>query len=138
MPACSNNRKTSLLNILASRVPYSNSSYTKLIGTIHVNGKIRNDNEFRKISAYVLQDDLMYSHLTIYETLLLATHFYFPEIYSYEQKLQHVDAILMELGLIKSKDTIIGDAKVRGISEVVNDVVLVLQYNYYQILQYYF
>ena len=44
----------------------------KLTGKIYVNGKLRNDNKFRKQSAYVLQDDKLYAHLTVFETMMLS------------------------------------------------------------------
>ncbi len=105
-----------MLNVLAARVPHTGSAFSKLTGNVNVNGKPRNDEEFRKISAYVLQDDYMYAYLTVFETLMLAAHFYFPDTYTYEQKVEHVDATIAELGLVKARDTIIGNAKVRGIS----------------------
>ena len=30
------------------------------------------------MSAYVMQDDILYAHLTVYETLRLAATFHFP------------------------------------------------------------
>jgi len=47
--------KTSLMNVLAARVYGSNFATTKLTGNIFVNGSVRDDTLFRKISAYVLQ-----------------------------------------------------------------------------------
>lgn len=43
------------MNILAARVYGSNFATTKLTGSIYVNGSPRDDELFRKISAYVLQ-----------------------------------------------------------------------------------
>lgn len=101
---------------MAARVPQKGSAYSKLTGNIQVNGKVRNDEDFRRISAYVLQDDHMYAYLTVFETLMLSAHFYFPESLSYDEKVQHVDSTLAELGLVKARDTIVGNDKVRGIS----------------------
>lgn len=105
-----------MLNILAARVPQNGSALSKLSGKVHVNGKLRVDEDFRKISAYVMQDDYMYAHLTVFETLMLSAHFFLPESLSYEAKAQHVDNTIAELGLVKARDTIIGNDKVRGIS----------------------
>ena len=58
----------------------------------------------------------MYPHLTVYETLILAAHFYLPNGVSLEDKNKLVMNVLDELGLRKAKDTIIGDEKVRGVS----------------------
>ena len=108
--------KTSLLNVLAARVSSGGASKTMLTGTITVNGAPRRDEDFRRISAYVLQDDKMYPHLTVYETLMLAAHFYLPNGVSDADKDQLVQNVIDELGLRKAKDTIIGDEKVRGVS----------------------
>lgn len=47
--------KTSLMNILAARVAGLKMTDTELTGSIYVNGHLRDDNTFRKLSAYVLQ-----------------------------------------------------------------------------------
>ena len=64
--------KTSLLNVLACRLSASGASNMKLAGKVLVNGKMRNELTFRKQSAYVLQDDKLYAHLTVFETLMLS------------------------------------------------------------------
>lgn len=109
--------KTSLLNCLAARVTSSSSNKnTKLTGSIYVNGVIRNDESFRKISAYVLQDDKLYPHLTVFETLLLSAHFFLGDDVSFETKTDLVNSVITELGLNKVTNTLIGDEKVRGVS----------------------
>lgn len=47
--------KTSLLNVLAGRVPDGGQSFHALSGDIYMNGKRRDEGKFRKISAYVMQ-----------------------------------------------------------------------------------
>jgi ABC-type glutathione transport system ATPase component len=47
--------KTSLMNVLAARAASLNSANTKLTGKVLVNGRPRDDEAFRRISAYVLQ-----------------------------------------------------------------------------------
>jgi len=108
--------KTSLLNVLAARVSDAGKSYASLSGEIHLNGKIRHDDTFRRLSAYVLQDDRLYAHLTVYETLLLSAHFFLPTTVSIEEKNTLVTDVMEELGLGKTRDTIVGDEKLRGIS----------------------
>ena len=108
--------KTSLLNILASRVPCGASNGSKLTGSFRVNGQMRDEQKFRRVSAYVLQDDLLFAHLTVFETLMLAANFYLPDELPDSEKKEVVMGVLTELGLLKAKDTIIGDDKVRGVS----------------------
>lgn len=97
-------------------MPHSSASKTSLTGSILVNGTPRNDEQFRRISGYVLQDDKMYPHLTVYETMLLAAHFYLPNSMTLEDKNILVMDVIDEMGLRKAKDTVIGDEKVRGVS----------------------
>lgn len=54
----------------------------------------------------------MYPHLTVFETLMLSAHFFLPEELPDEEKTSIVNSVISELGLIKAKDTIIGDDKV--------------------------
>jgi ATP-binding cassette subfamily G (WHITE) protein 2 len=97
-------------------VSNAGSAAASLTGRININGHPRNDEEFRRISGYVLQDDKLYPHLTVYETLMLAAHFFLPNTMSDDAKDRLVLDVIGELGLSKAKDTIVGDEKVRGIS----------------------
>ena len=108
--------KTSLLNILAARVPDASAKVSSLTGKVKVNGENRNESKFRSISAYVLQDDNLYPHLTVLETLTLAVTFFLPSTTTDAEKASLVDACIAELGLVKARDTCIGNDKVRGVS----------------------
>jgi ABC-type multidrug transport system ATPase subunit/ABC-type multidrug transport system permease subunit len=108
--------KTSLMNILAGRVAGLSASDTALSGSIYINGLPREDAAFRRYSAYVLQDDRLYPHLTVHETLMMSAHFFLPDEITYEQKETLVMNVINELGLAKTRDTIIGDERVRGVS----------------------
>ena len=108
--------KTSLLNILSARCPAGGNANIQLTGSIQVNGVARDEEKFRRISAYVLQDDYLYPHLTVYETLSLAANFFLDVNTSDDEKRILVDNIIRELGLNKARDTIIGNDKVRGVS----------------------
>ena len=113
---CTGCGKTSLLNILASRVPANDANSVKCTGSVYLNGSLRNEDRFRRISAYVVQDDHLYPHLTVYETFLLAANFFLSDTISAAKRLELVDAVISELGLNKARDTIIGDEKLRGVS----------------------
>lgn len=58
----------------------------------------------------------MYAHLTVFETLILSAHFYLPDTFTTEAKVELVNDVIDELGLGKTRDTIIGDEKKRGVS----------------------
>jgi ABC-type multidrug transport system ATPase subunit len=50
------------------------------------------------------------------ESLLMATHFHMGWSLSREEKEEYVKNIISVLGLTKATNTIIGDARVRGVS----------------------
>ncbi|XP_027367246.1 ABC transporter G family member 7 isoform X2 [Abrus precatorius] len=66
--------------------------------------------------AYVRQEDLFFSQLTVRETLSLATELQLPSISSAEERDEFVNNLLFKLGLVSCADTNVGDSKVRGIS----------------------
>eukprot|EP01031_Cornospumella_fuschlensis_P032511 gene32511-39307_t len=108
--------KTSLMNILAARVTSLDPAMTKVSGSITVNNLPRDDAKFRHMSAYVTQDDFMYAQLTVHETLIMAAHFYLPDDVSLDAKEELVTSVINELGLAKTRNTIIGNEQVRGVS----------------------
>eukprot|EP00178_Gracilaria_changii_P026509 TRINITY_DN815_c0_g1_i2.p1 TRINITY_DN815_c0_g1~~TRINITY_DN815_c0_g1_i2.p1 ORF type:complete len:645 (+),score=141.24 TRINITY_DN815_c0_g1_i2:205-2139(+) len=106
--------KTSLLNLLAGRV--SSSKGASATGAVYVNGEPRNYNKFRKLAAYVIQDDDMFAELTVQEQLTYAALLRLPASMPKHKKLLRVQKVIQELGLAKVKDTMIGNQIVRGIS----------------------
>eukprot|EP01083_Nonionella_stella_P141090 434084_1 len=108
--------KTTLLSVLAGRIIAGKGK--KLHGEVKVNGVNRNTlgSKFARISAFVQQDDVLFSLQTVRETLLTAAHFRLPHNVSVAQKMERVDGVISELGLTKAQHTHIGDAKIRGVS----------------------
>lgn len=51
--------------------------------------------------AYVRQEDLFFSQLTVRETLSLAAELQLPEISSSEARLEYVSSLLFKLGLVR-------------------------------------
>ena len=102
--------KTSLLNVVAGRVTAG-----ELEGEILLNGKPRTDS-FRLLSAYVVQDDALFSSLTVRETMLIAAELRLPSGVELGKKQEVAEKVINELGLAKSANTRIGNAFVRGIS----------------------
>ncbi|RLM91491.1 ABC transporter G family member 7 [Panicum miliaceum] len=66
--------------------------------------------------AFVRQEDLFFSQLTVRETLSLAAELQLPDTWAPERKERYVNDLLFRLGLVNCADSIVGDAKVRGIS----------------------
>ncbi|KAM3741350.1 hypothetical protein ACB098_08G170100 [Castanea mollissima] len=104
--------KTTLLNVLAGQMMASPRVH--LSGLLEVNGKPSSNKAYK--FAYVRQEDLFFSQLTVRETLALAAELQRPEIPSVEERDEYVNTLLFKLGLVSCADTRIGDAKVRGIS----------------------
>ncbi|XP_024021590.1 ABC transporter G family member 7 [Morus notabilis] len=104
--------KTTLLNVLAGQLTASQRLH--LSGLLEINGKPSSNKAYK--FAYVRQEDLFFSQLTVRETLSLAAELQLPEISSVEARDEYVNNLLFKLGLVSCADTIVGDAKVRGIS----------------------
>ncbi len=103
--------KTSLINALAGRLPVGGT----LTGDILVNGAPRG-RAFRAVSAYVMQDDALFSNLTVRETFEFAARMRLPPDVTAETKDALVTQIITELGLSKAQDTRIGNEFLRGVS----------------------
>ncbi|KAI8852327.1 P-loop containing nucleoside triphosphate hydrolase protein [Chytridium lagenaria] len=104
-------RKSTLLNILAGRVGAGT-----ITGSINVNGAPRKRSTWRKVAAYVEQEEIMYKNLTVTETLRYAAELRLPSVLSKKEKEEKVKEIIAELGLNKCRDTRIGDSDLRGVS----------------------
>ncbi|KAJ0245766.1 hypothetical protein HA466_0181820 [Hirschfeldia incana] len=102
--------KSTLIDALAGRV-------SSLRGTVTLNGeKVLKSQLLRVISAYVMQDDLLFPMLTVKETLMFASEFRLPRSLSKTKKMERVEALIDQLGLRNAADTIIGNERHRGVS----------------------
>ncbi|KAH9621616.1 hypothetical protein KSS87_011725 [Heliosperma pusillum] len=104
--------KTTLINILACQL--AESPKIKLSGLLEVNGQRAAKKLYK--SAFVRQEDLFFSQLTVRETLSLAAELQLPQVSSKEERDDYVNNLLSRLGLVSCADSTVGDAKVRGIS----------------------
>jgi len=102
--------KSSLLNVLSGR--YNEGTVT---GKICVNGQEVTADQLQRLSAYVMQEDLMFPHLTVKETVSFSALLRIPNK-TWKEKLTKVDYLLEELGLKHAANTIIGDPEKKGIS----------------------
>lgn len=104
--------KTTLLNVLAGQL--AASPRLRLTGSLSINGRAFAKSKHRL--AYVRQEDLFFSQLTVRETLSLAAELQLPKTWTAKARERYVQELLYRLGLVTCADTIVGDAKVRGIS----------------------
>ncbi|RZC75806.1 hypothetical protein C5167_000189 [Papaver somniferum] len=103
--------KSTLIDALANRI--SNES---LKGCVTMNGESLESGLLKVISAYVMQDDLLFPMLTVEETLMFSAEFRLPRAISKSKKKARVQDVIHELGLRRAANTLIGDEGHRGIS----------------------
>eukprot|EP01103_Thecamoeba_quadrilineata_P003106 TRINITY_DN12927_c0_g1_i1.p1 TRINITY_DN12927_c0_g1~~TRINITY_DN12927_c0_g1_i1.p1 ORF type:complete len:664 (+),score=111.53 TRINITY_DN12927_c0_g1_i1:83-1993(+) len=102
--------KTTLLNILAGRI--ARKKYT---GQITINGVPRNK-QSRLNTAFVLQEDLFFSEISVKNTLRFTAQMVMPKNLSVMEKNDRVDRILKIFKLEKCAGTAVGNNMRRGIS----------------------
>ncbi|KAJ2784549.1 hypothetical protein GGI15_002227 [Coemansia interrupta] len=104
--------KTTLLNALSGRIVGG-----ELSGNILFRGAKRNPGSFKRLTAYVQQDDLMHPLLTVQETLTYASKLRLPNNqYTPADKAERVNTVIRQLRLEAARNTRIGDAATRGVS----------------------
>eukprot|EP01097_Dermamoeba_algensis_P001150 TRINITY_DN1426_c0_g2_i1.p1 TRINITY_DN1426_c0_g2~~TRINITY_DN1426_c0_g2_i1.p1 ORF type:complete len:618 (+),score=118.93 TRINITY_DN1426_c0_g2_i1:145-1998(+) len=106
--------KTTLLNLLSGRIKEGKGKTME--GTILLNGETVKSKEIRKISAYVMQDDVMLPFLNPREQVTFSANMTLVG-FTEQEKERRVSRILETLGLVKCAGTAVGQAGVsRGIS----------------------
>ncbi|KAG4908678.1 hypothetical protein JHK86_057162 [Glycine max] len=103
--------KSTLIDALANRIAKGS-----LKGTVALNGEALESRLLKVISAYVMQDDLLFPMLTVEETLMFAAEFRLPRTLSKSKKSARVQALIDQLGLRNAAKTVIGDEGHRGVS----------------------
>lgn len=101
--------KTTLLTALGGRLS------GKLSGKIAYNNQPFSG-AIKRSTGFVAQDDILYPHLTVTETLLFTALLRLPQSLSKQEKEQHVEHVITELGLNKCRNSMIGGPLFRGIS----------------------
>ncbi|KAJ6842775.1 ABC transporter G family member 14-like [Iris pallida] len=101
--------KTTLLAALGGRLPGS------LSGKITYNGQPFSG-AVRRRTGFVAQDDVLYPHLTVRETLVFTALLRLPRTLTAEEKAGHAERVMAELGLAKVAHSVVGGRLLRGIS----------------------
>ncbi|XP_076942982.1 ABC transporter G family member 22-like [Bidens hawaiensis] len=102
--------KTTLLSLLGGRLtdPHPEGSITY------------NDQPYSKLLksriGFVTQDDILFPHLTVKETLTYAALLRLPKTLTKQEKEKRASDVIRELGLERCQDTMIGGSFVRGVS----------------------
>ncbi|KAF5359246.1 hypothetical protein D9756_003527 [Leucocoprinus leucothites] len=103
--------KSTFLDILARR-----NKRGDVKGKMLVNGREVKDEEFKKVTGFVDQEDTLMSTLTVYETVLYSALLRLPRDMSFEAKKFRTLETMNELGILSIKDSRIGDTGTRSIS----------------------
>ncbi|ETE65269.1 ATP-binding cassette sub-family G member 2, partial [Ophiophagus hannah] len=99
-----------LLDILAARKdPHG------LTGDVFINGAPQPAN-FKCISGYVVQDDVVMGTLTVRENFQFSAALRLPKTVKTHEKEERINQIIKELGLTKVADSKVGTQFIRGIS----------------------
>eukprot|EP00249_Psilotum_nudum_P014606 c24911_g2_i1 orf=4-2430(-) len=104
--------KTTLLNILGGRIHGNSNSPT---GIITYNNQTYNKSLKSRL-GFVTQDDILYPHLTVRETLIYAALLRLSNNLTQQEKIERAEKVIEMLKLGKCRDTIIGTALLRGVS----------------------
>lgn len=104
--------KTTLLSLLACRL----KNAEVVDGNVRLGGEQYRLHHLKKVSGYVQQDDLLFPHLTVRETLSYAAMLRLPPVMSMEEKTSRVVEVLHVLGLEHVADVRVGGEEKRGIS----------------------
>ncbi|CAN7135606.1 unnamed protein product [Brassica rapa subsp. narinosa] len=102
--------KTTLLNVLGGRFNQQNTS-----GSVSYNDKPFSKHLKSRI-GFVTQDDVLFPHLTVKETLTYTALLRLPKTLTKQEKEQRAVSVIQELGLERCQDTMIGGSFVRGVS----------------------
>lgn len=103
--------KSTLIDALAGRIARGS-----LKGNVTLNGELLESKLLNVISAYVMQDDLLFPMLTVEETLMFSAEFRLPRTLSKSKKRARVEQLIEQLGLRNAAKTVIGDEGHRGVS----------------------
>jgi len=105
--------KSSVMHALAGKV--KESSQIRLQGSRFINGHgITGESQIP--SAFVKQDVSFFPYMTVRETLAFRVELKLGSLVSKKAQAERVETLIQDLNLEKAADTIVGDAKVRGIS----------------------
>ncbi|XP_004297158.1 PREDICTED: ABC transporter G family member 21 [Fragaria vesca subsp. vesca] len=101
--------KTTLLTALGGRLP------GKITGKVTYNGQ-HFSSSMKHNTGFVTQDDVLYPHLTVLETLTYTALLRLPKQLSKQEKKEQAETVMVELGLTRCRDSVVGGPLLRGVS----------------------
>ena len=105
--------KTTFLSALAKRI-----SHTDMIidGSLEINNHPYTNNNLKNFSGYVVQEDVLHSYLTVYETLQYAAELRMIRNTTKDVQLTKIEEVINKMGLNECRNIIVGDSRTKGIS----------------------
>jgi ABC-type multidrug transport system ATPase subunit len=85
-------------------------------GEVLMNGQHYTIHQLKKMAGYVMQDDLIHSHLTVGETVQYTAELRMDRHSTAAQRTERENYVLNLLGISYCRDTIVGDTRHKGIS----------------------
>eukprot|EP01025_Chloroclados_australasicus_P023435 TRINITY_DN2374_c0_g3_i1.p1 TRINITY_DN2374_c0_g3~~TRINITY_DN2374_c0_g3_i1.p1 ORF type:complete len:720 (+),score=63.10 TRINITY_DN2374_c0_g3_i1:280-2160(+) len=105
--------KTTLMTILAGKQQAGGQQF----GVILLNNQVvQSLARYRGVMGFVPQEDIMYSDLSVYETLLFSARYRLPATTSDYMRKQYVENAMEILNIVDIRHQVIGNQERRGIS----------------------
>lgn len=109
--------KSSLLNVLTGRA----LQYGEVSGQMSANNEpipegLESNLKTKNASGFVPQDDVMHTELTVYENVYFSARLRLPPDTDLKDTAARVETALKDVGISHVKDTLVGNAEIRGIS----------------------
>lgn len=109
--------KSSLLNVLTGRALH----YGDVCGQMFANNEsipegIESNLKTKNASGFVPQDDVMHTELTVYENVYFSARLRLAPNTGLLETATRVETVLKDVGIWHVKDSVVGNAEVRGIS----------------------
>jgi ATP-binding cassette, subfamily G (WHITE), member 2 len=75
-----------------------------------------NNAELKRMAGYVMQDDLLNGHLTVYKILMYTAERRLPRTFTKEQREKRVNDVMIDMGITLGENVIVGTVLKKGIS----------------------
>lgn len=105
--------KTTFLSALAKRISITDM---KIEGSLNINNRQYSNNDLKNFSGYVMQEDVLHSYLTVYETLQYASELRMIRNTTKADKITKIEEVINKMGLNECRNIIVGDSRTKGIS----------------------
>ncbi len=83
---------------------------------MRLNGVPYDNAELKRVSGYVMQDDLLNGYLTVEETLMYTAELRLPRTFTNAERKERVEDVMKDLSLLHARNDIIGIQLKHGIS----------------------